>query len=183
MAAVRTSWLLRSLAIGAAAMVTLSCGAITDAGGPSRPSSVIGVIDDTSAGVLAGAGDIANCDNTGSQATAKLLDDIQGTVFVAGDNAYPSGTAADYRECYHPTWGRHRARTRPVPGNHEYQTPGASGNFDYIGASAGSVGLGYYSYTVGPWLVLAINSEIPSSSGSPQYQWVSDELTRNPRPC
>jgi acid phosphatase type 7 len=187
MAAERTSWLLRSRVIAAAAIVTAtitwSCGAITDGGGPSSPSSIIGVIDNTSAGVLVGAGDIANCNNTGAHATAKLLDAIQGTVFVAGDNAYPTGAAADYRDCYDPTWGRHRARTRPVPGNHEYQTPGASGYFDYFGASAGSVGLGYYSYAVGPWLVLAINSEIPSSSGSPQYQWVSDELTRNPRPC
>lgn len=130
-----------------------------------------------------GAGDIARCDSPGAEQTAKLLDSLPGTVFVAGDNAYMNGSASDYRNCYHPTWGRHRNRTKPVPGNHEYQTPGAAGYFDYFGANAGPAGLGYYTYTLGSWLVLAVNSEIPLGVGSSQLQWVRDQLATNPRRC
>jgi hypothetical protein len=133
--------------------------------------------------VLVGAGDIAMCHAPGAEATAKLLDRISGTVFTAGDNAYMDGSAADYRNCYDPTWGRHRRRTRPVPGNHEYQTPGASGYFDYFGSAAGPRGLGYYSYTLGSWQVIALNSEIPIGTGSAQLEWVRQQLTASPHRC
>jgi hypothetical protein len=63
--------------------------------------------------------------------TALLLDTIPGTVFTAGDNAYPSGSDDDFANCYDPTWGRHKARTRPATGNHEYLTPDAAGYFNY----------------------------------------------------
>ena len=153
-------------------------------GAPSAPSPVSNVAAPGGPpGTLVGAGDIALCGSAGAEATAKVLDDLRGTVFAAGDVAYPIGAEADFRDCYGPTWGRHRARTRPVPGNHEYQTPGASGYYDYFGGNAGPAGLGYYSYTVGPWLVLAVNSEIPSGPGSPQYEWVRAELTRDARLC
>ena len=52
-------------------------------------------------------------------ATGKLLDGEPGTVFVAGDIAYPDGTAEQFRQCYEPAWGRHKNRTRPTPGNHD----------------------------------------------------------------
>jgi hypothetical protein len=68
---------------------------------------------------LVGAGDIAGCNWNRDQATASLLDSIPGTVFTAGDNAYPSGTFTQFQNCYGPTWGRHIARTRPSVGNHE----------------------------------------------------------------
>ena len=76
---------------------------------------------------LVGAGDIASCGLTADTATAKLVAGIAGTVFTAGDNAYESGSAAEYRDCYDPTWGPFRDRTYPVPGNHEYVTAGAAG--------------------------------------------------------
>src|SRR5215216_2580113 len=82
--------------------------------------------------VLAGAGDISSCSNNNDEATAKLLDGISGTVFTLGDNAYNSGTTTEYNNCYDPTWGRHKARTKPIPGNHEYNTSGASGYFNYF---------------------------------------------------
>ena len=72
--------------------------------------------------VLVGAGDIANCELDSGAATAKLLDTIEGTVFTAGDNAYSNGSAANFRDCYAPTWGRHLDRTRPAPGNHDWET-------------------------------------------------------------
>ena len=134
-----------------------------------------------SEGVLVGAGDIARCGLAGAELTASLLDGLPGTVFTAGDNAYMNGSAADYRNCYAPTWGRHRSRTMPTLGNHEYHTAGAAGYFGYFGAVGGAVGQGYYSYTVGPWLVLAINSEIPSGVGSAQLQWVRNQLMTSPR--
>lgn len=133
--------------------------------------------------MLVGAGDIARCDSPGAELTAKLLDRISGTVFVAGDNAYMDGSLRDYQNCYGPTWGRHRDRTRPVPGNHEYQTPNAAGYFEYFGASAGLYGVGYYSYTLGSWFVLAVNSEVPIGEGSAQLQWIQSQLEANPYSC
>ena len=75
--------------------------------------------------VLVGAGDISDCGSAKDEATATLLDGIPGTVATFGDNAYPTGSAAEFRDCYDPTWGRHKARTRPSAGNHEYETAGA----------------------------------------------------------
>jgi acid phosphatase type 7 len=121
--------------------------------------------------ILAGAGDIARCypgaDPTKFQPpgaehpaeqTARLLDDMPGaTVMAVGDNAYEYGSPFDYAGCYDPTWGRRRARTRPATGNHEYLTPGAAGYFAYFGARAAPP-LGYYSYDLGRWHVVVINS-------------------------
>jgi hypothetical protein len=72
--------------------------------------------------IFVGAGDISDCDNDNDELTAQLLDAIPGTVFTTGDNAYGSGTLKEFRNCYDPTWGRHKARTKPIPGNHEYRT-------------------------------------------------------------
>ena len=83
--------------------------------------------------VMVGAGDIADCASSGDEATAKLLDDVSGTVYTLGDNAYESGAPSEFSECYDPSWGRHKARTRPSVGNHEYYTPEAYGYFDYFG--------------------------------------------------
>jgi hypothetical protein len=133
--------------------------------------------------VLVGAGDIATCDSSGPVATALLLDGIAGTVFTAGDNAYPSGTDAEFANCYHPTWGRHKARTRPTAGNHEYFTPEAAGYFNYFGAAAGVRGQGYYSYELGMWHVIALNSNIPVTAGSPQERWLRADLAAASKLC
>jgi acid phosphatase type 7 len=133
--------------------------------------------------VLVGAGDIATSGSADS-ATANLLDGIAGTVFTAGDNAYPDGTASNFNNYYHPTWGRHKARTRPSPGNHDYHTSGASGYFNYFGANAGPSGRGYYSYNLGTWHVVSLNSEINTSAGSAQEQWLRSDLAANSsKPC
>jgi hypothetical protein len=79
--------------------------------------------------------------------------------------------------------GRHLDRTRPVPGNHEYETAGASSYFDYFGDLAGPRGLGYYAFSNGPWRIIALNSEIPMSSGTPQVQWLRTELQANRSTC
>ncbi|TAH48454.1 MAG: DNRLRE domain-containing protein [Chloroflexota bacterium] len=132
--------------------------------------------------VFVGAGDIASCSNDEDEATAKLLDGIEGTVFTLGDIAYPDGSAQEFADCYHPTWGRHRARTRPVPGNHEYHTVGAAGYYEYFG-SAGAPPDGYYSYDLGSWHIIALNSEIPVEAGSAQEQWLRADLAAHSNTC
>lgn len=125
--------------------------------------------------IFVGAGDIAQCDNN-SQATARLLDTIGGTVFTLGDNAYFHGSREDFRNCYEPTWGRHKARTRPSPGNHEYETSGAVPYFEYFGANAGPSGLGYYSFDLGSWHAISLNSNVPAGAASAQAAWLRDDL-------
>ncbi|PPK64707.1 DNRLRE domain-containing protein [Actinokineospora auranticolor] len=132
--------------------------------------------------VLVGAGDIADS-GSGDTATANLLDGISGTVFTTGDNVYPDGTASQFTTYYNPTWGRHKARTRPSPGNHDYNTSGATGYYGYFGAQAGTSGLGYYSYDLGNWHVVSLNSEISKSVGSPQEVWLRQDLAANTKPC
>src|SRR6266700_6565998 len=116
--------------------------------------------------VLVGAGDIASCDDlSGAEATAKLIDKIPGTVFAAGDLAYQDGTDEQFAKCYGPTWGRFKERTRPVPGNHEYHSSGASGYARYFGAIAGDPTKAYYSYDLGQWHIIALNSECDKVGG------------------
>ena len=146
---------------------------------PSAPSFTPFVSDP----VLIGAGDIANCSSPGTALTAALLDVTNGTVFTAGDNAYMHGSYGDYMRCYEPHWGRHKERTLPVPGNHEYETAGAQGYFQYFGARAGPPGLGYYSVTLGRWLVLLLNSSADASATSSQVSWLKATLQQFPGAC
>jgi acid phosphatase type 7 len=138
--------------------------------------------------VLVGAGDIADCaDLSGAQATAKLLDEISGEVFTAGDDAYPSGTAQQFHDCYGPTGGQFKTRTRPSPGNHEFHSGGATPYFDYFGAAAGDPLAGYYSYDIGAWHVVVLNSECAQvggcQPGSTQEQWLRQDLQSHPAAC
>jgi hypothetical protein len=134
-------------------------------------------------GILIGAGDIATCANNNDEATARLLDQHDGVVFTAGDNAYDDGSDREFADCYAPTWGRHLARTRPAPGNHEYETPGAAPYFGYFGANAGPSGQGYYSYDAGAWHIISLNSNISAREGSAQYEWLRADLEANPTRC
>jgi hypothetical protein len=137
--------------------------------------------------VLVGAGDIADCGSSGDEATAALLDDIPGTVYTTGDNVYDAGTANEFVNCYHPSWGRHKERTRPAAGNHDYMTTGAAGYFGYFGALAGDPSKGYYSYDLGKWHIIVINSNCSyvggCGAGSPQEQWLRADLAAHPALC
>jgi hypothetical protein len=137
--------------------------------------------------VLIAAGDIASCDWTGDEETAALVDGMPGTVQTLGDLAYNSGTASQFANCYDPSWGRHKARTRPAPGNHEYGTTGASGYFGYFGAAAGEPGRGYYSYDLGAWHVVVLNSgrcaEISCADTSEQVRWLRADLDAHRAQC
>jgi len=143
---------------------------------------------DKSDPVLVGAGDIASCDDlAGAEATAKLIDGIPGTVFAAGDLAYPDGSDEQFTKCYGPTWGRFKDRTRPAAGNHEYHSDGASGYARYFGAAAGDPKKGYYSYDLGAWHVIVLNSECGEVGGcdaaSAQGQWLRQDLAEHPVAC
>jgi hypothetical protein len=136
--------------------------------------------------VVAAAGDIS-CPGTpcaGQRETADLIARIDPTaVLTLGDNQYQKGTLADYRSSYGPTWGRFLERTRPVPGNHEYLTPGASGYFDYFGERAHEQpGGGWYSFNLGRWHLVAINSG-PGSVSEEQLAWIRMDLAADDRRC
>ena len=133
--------------------------------------------------VLVGAGDIARCGVGDSEATAKLLDRIPGTVFTLGDNVQDTGSAEEYAKCFEPTWGRHRQRMLPTVGNHDWNGGNGRPYFAYFGPSAGLSGLGYYGTMLGAWHVLSLNSEIPARAGSPQYEWLKAELAASPAAC
>jgi hypothetical protein len=139
-----------------------------------------GITEREPAVVLVGAGDIARCGSAADGATAELLDGIGGTIFTTGDNVYPSGTRADFRDCYHPSWGRHRDRTRPSPGNHDYLTPGARGYFRYFDRRAGPNERGYYAYRRGPWRIYSLNSEVLSNA---QLAWLRADLSKHRPRC
>jgi len=136
---------------------------------------------------LVGAGDIASCTGSGDSATAAVVRATPGTVFTTGDNAYQDGTPAQFRDCYDPTWGTFRDRTRPAPGNHDYHTSGAAGYFDYFGARAGDPRRGYYAYDLGAWRIYVLNSNCAAvggcAAGSRQERWLRADLAAHPHRC
>jgi acid phosphatase type 7 len=150
--------------------------------GGTSPQLVITTGTSSGDPVLVGAGDIATSGSADS-ATANLLDGIAGTVFTAGDNAYPDGTTSNFNTYYEPTWGRHKARTRPSPGNHDYHVSGAADYYSYFGANAGPAGRGYYSYDLGTWHIVSLNSEVSMSVGSAQETWLRNDLAASTKPC
>lgn len=135
------------------------------------------------------AGDIAEgTAESGEELTARLIERRRGLVMTAGDNAYESGTLAEFRAHYAPTWDRFLGRTRPTPGNHEYYTAGATGYFDYFGPRAGPGDRGYYSLTAGSWRIYALDSEacetdVGCAPGSPQHTWLKRQLARHDARC
>lgn len=140
--------------------------------------------------ILIGASDIASCSYDRDESTAQLLDVIPGTVVTMGDNVYPNGSLSQFNSCYESTWGRHKDRTRPSPGNHAYNTAGAAGYYSYFGAAASPLEPdctsncgGYYSYNLGAWHIIALNSEIALGAGSEQEQWLRADLAANPNTC
>ncbi|MFL5384597.1 MAG: metallophosphoesterase family protein [Longimicrobiaceae bacterium] len=132
---------------------------------------------------LVAAGDIAGCWWRADEATARLLDHIGGVVAPLGDNVYQSGTAGQYARCYGPTWGRHKARTRPAIGNHDSKTENGGPYYDYFGAAAGPRGKGWYSYALEGWHVVVLNSEVGITADSEQLAWLREDLRTHPARC
>jgi hypothetical protein len=142
--------------------------------------------------VLVGAGDIAT-GGLGSDAdkTAQLVEQViqqrpDTVVFTTGDNAYPDGSVSDFQNKYHPTWGRFKSRTNPTTGNHEYLQVGAKPYFDYFGAAARpGASNGNYSYELGSWHIIALNSgnctfvASDCAAGSTMIKWLEADLAAN----
>jgi hypothetical protein len=99
-------------------------------------------------------------------------------VLTLGDNAYPNGSSSDYTSFYAPNWGRFKAKTMPAPGNHEYQTANAAGYFGYFSGIQP-----YYSFDLGAWHLISLNSEIAVNDGSPQETWLESDLAANAGKC
>jgi acid phosphatase type 7 len=152
----------------AAAFVLVSA----EAGGRTVPSDA----------VLLAAGDIASCGSDGDERTAALLAANPGTVLTLGDNAYDHGTLDEFQKCFGPSWGRHKRRIRPAPGNHDYNS-GASGYFQYFGRAAGPAGRGYYSFDLGSWHVVSLNSERDTGAAGGQVRWLRADLARARARC
>jgi acid phosphatase type 7 len=137
--------------------------------------------------VLLAAGDIADCAGSGDEATAAVLDLYAGTIITLGDNAYENGSTQDFADCFAPSWGRHKSRIRPSPGNHDYHTNKASGYYSYFGNAAGDPAKGYYSFDLGKWHIIALNSNCSEvggcHAGSPQEQWLRADLAANQSTC
>jgi hypothetical protein len=137
---------------------------------------------------VAVAGDVA-ASNGGSARTGAILAGLgMDAVLMAGDGAYPDGSAADYARYYEPTWGPFKPITHPVPGNHDYHVADAAGYFDYFGAFAGERGRGWYSFDLGAWHVIALNSSggcspVACGVGSEQYRWLQADLAAHPNRC
>jgi acid phosphatase type 7 len=157
------------------------------------------------------AGDVANCffnrqgDPTSGQhpgpATLATVDVIKANppaaLLMLGDGAYENGTAGEYRDCYAPTWGQFKAITHPVPGNHDFRID-ENPYFDYFGTAAAERGKGWYSFDVGAWHIVALNSELKEGTratpwdqrsyqvrgpGTEQYEWLKADLAAHPSRC
>jgi len=192
----------RSIVVAAAACVA-AVGAIVAASRTGERSTPIvqASVGPVSGVRVAAAGDIA-CDPRSDafagglgnglacrqRATSDLLiADDYAAVLALGDLQYEEGSGAAFSASYGPSWGRVRSLTRPVPGNHEYRTEGAAGYFGYFGPAAGGPDTGYYSYDLGGWHLVALNSNCSEvggcSAGSPQEQWLRADLAASPAAC
>lgn len=156
------------------------------------------VVAITGASVLIGTGDIASCDSQGDELTAAIVDSVlradstvsvETVVFTTGDNAYPDGSDRNFTLCFTPSWGDSAKRImkhiRPSPGNHEHAIFGAAAYYEYFGDKAGSPRKGYYSYNLGEWHVVVLNSEIVVNSvfseedRKAQLDWLVEDLKSN----
>ena len=174
---------MRNLVLSTSFAVLLAC-----LSSPSSAQKKVETAPAASDPVLVGAGDIATCGQLeGAEATAKLIDKIPGTVFAVGDLAYPDGSDEQFAKCYGLTWGRFKDRTRPAAGNHEYHSDGASGYARYFGEAAGDPKKGYYSYNLGAWHIIVLNSECDQVGGcdanSLQGRWLQQDLSASSATC
>lgn len=180
---------LRPAALAAALLIALIVGAAARAAGTQATVTVAAAgdiaCDPTSRSFNGGAGTGSAC---AMAATAALVRDIApDAVLVLGDAQYEDGTARQYRLSYALSWGAFKDITWPAPGNHEYHTRNAAAYFDYFGSRAGETGKGYYSFDLGAWHIVALNSNCSDVGGcevgSPQERWLRADLAAHPTSC
>jgi hypothetical protein len=136
-----------------------------------------------------GAGTSTKCRQA---SVAGLLSNSLAGILTLGDTQYEDGSLANFNKVYDFSWGGFKGITHPVPGNHEYYTSGASDYFDYFdgigrtSGSAGKRGAGYYSYDIGSWHLIALNSncgDVACTAGSAQEAWLRSDLAAHPAKC
>ena len=132
--------------------------------------------------VLLAVGDIGDCNTDNDEKIAKLMEKIPGTIALLGDTVYENGTWEEFMNCFDPAWGKLKSRIKPAVGNHEYHTKNAESYFRYFGKSAGDFGKGYYSYNLGTWHIIALNSQIcavdKNCINSEQIRWLIKDLEK-----
>jgi hypothetical protein len=150
--------------------------------------------------LMIGTGDIATCDDSGDEATAKLVDSVlrandaakvETVVFTLGDHAYPHASDGYLAQCFTPSWGDPQKRImkviRPSVGNHDYEADRAAPTYRYFGERIGPAGKGYYSYDVGDWHVIVLNSELAvegtAAAKNAQLEWLRQDLADHRQLC
>jgi hypothetical protein len=153
--------------------------------------------------VIAAAGDIAcdpedpgfsGGDGTVNRCRQKATSDLLvgaglAAVLPLGDIQYPISSLARIKAAYDPTWGRVKSITRPVIGDHEGSWVSYFSYFNGPRAAdgpAGPTGKGYYSFDVGSWHLVALNSlcsQIDCTAGSAQERWLRADLAAHPNKC
>ena len=167
----------------AAAALAILLAAVSSCASPSGPTGGGGGDPTGQTVTMLAAGDIGLCGSPAVAQTARLVSGLEGELLLGGDIAYFQGTAENFRDCFNPFWGQFRSRWHPVPGNHEYESPGAAPYFAYFGEAAGPAGRGYYTVTAGDWLILMLNSNVPATRDSPQFEFARGALERQRTPC
>lgn len=149
---------------------------------------------------MIGAGDIALCDNTGDEATASLVDsvlkanraaNVETVVFTLGDHAYPEASSRYLTQCFTPSWGDLKKGImnvlRPSIGNHDYMADRAAPTYRYFGDRIGPSGKGYYSYDVGDWHAIVLNSELAvegtGTEKQAQLAWLRQDIADHRQLC
>jgi hypothetical protein len=186
-AQLRTGGMGKGIAALGVTVLAISVSAATAGSAPPRqPAPQFTAAADETV-TIAAVGDL--CGSACNQ-TAALVTSMNPTaLLLAGDLAYSSGTAAEFKNNYDPQYGKFKSKTIPAVGNHEYGTSEAKGYFDYFNGSgvndglAGVRGKGWHSHNIGAWHVVALNSEVSTSSGSEQEKWLRADLAANTRPC
>lgn len=170
----RRTRLIRSALVAVAALIAL-------AGTGETPP-----VDGAEETAIIAAGNIGDCTSDGDEATAAIVAQLDGIVATLGDTTYPAGREESFADCYDPTWGPFIDRTRPVLGNHDYGTADAAAYFAYFGDRGGEPGKGWYSYSVGSWHVVGLNSvcdEVGCGTGSEQLEWLANDLQSSNADC
>lgn len=186
-----------TLIAAAAVAITLSCFPRVRVTPPpaDAPAEAVAL---AGASVLIGSGDIATCDSQDDVSTARIIDSVlradtaagvEHAVFTTGDNAYPVGAVRDFTVCFGNSWGDTTKlimkNLRPSLGNHDIAAGDGMNYFDYFGERAGPRGKGYYSYSLGEWHVIALNSEMTVGSRysaadrGEQETWLKKNLADN----